>query len=197
MTMRAATVAFAAAVACLALAGATARAAERIAPTYSNLEIRENAEATYAANAYIIIHMGDGTVVNEKGSSWRPVRGLVYRYGVERDTFFMALGRPDLADQFLTRRTTGRLVKWTGYTFAVGGLVATFWGWGTHHGAVGFVGLGSLIGGAVAREIGESLLEPSYPEDRAVDMAAQYNEGLRKRLGVASGGAGLSVGGRF
>jgi hypothetical protein len=198
-----------------------ARAAEPIAPTFQDLTPAESADATYAANAYVIAHLGGDGVVNEKGSSWRPLRGLVYRISVDRDVFFNALGRPDLAEAYLSRHRAGRITEVVGYTSACAGVFVTFAGFSKSV-TLGFAGLGMLIGGAITREVGVALLKPQFPEDQALDMAARYNQSLRAHLGLApvvdpaprrpdarasgrltfvplvwAGGAGVVAGGRF
>ncbi len=97
-------------------------------------------------------------------------------------------GRPDLADQFLSRRTYGRTVKWTGYFTAITGLFVAVFGLGSDdHKEIGLVGLGALVGGAIMREVGEGLMKPVFPEDEAIDMAHRYNEALRARLRLPPG----------
>jgi hypothetical protein len=195
------------------LAAAAARAEEPVAPTFSDVAAGGNAEATYEAAAFVIIRQGMNGVVKEDGSSWYPVRGLVYRLAVERDVFFDAVGRPDLSAAFHQRRTAGRSLKALGYLASVGGVVGGLWAFGTNHSVLGIAGLGSVAGGIACIEIGDVLLEPSYPGDRAAEMAAAYNRLLRARLGLPPasprplsvalaplllpGGGGLGVGGRF
>jgi hypothetical protein len=174
----------------IAVHGGRARAADAIAPTFDDVAPRETAEATYSANAYTIVHVGATDRVNEPGSSWRPVRGLVYRLAVDPDAYFASLGRLDLARADASRRALGRGLVVGGILSAVAGVVLVPWGIYKGHTGVAIAGGGLLVGGVLVRHIGEGLEPPTFPEDRAIDMAARYNEALRAHLGA-------SVGGRF
>jgi hypothetical protein len=167
----------------VAVSAASAGAAETIAPTFDDVEPRESAAATFTANAFEIVHLGSSGVINEKGSSWRPVRGLVYRVSIGRDVFFDVLGRADLAEAYLSRRRTAGLIEMLGYTSATAGVFVTFIGFGEST-TWGLVGLSMLVGGVITRELGRGLRQPTFPEDQARDMAARYNEALRARLGL-------------
>jgi hypothetical protein len=173
-----------------AVHGGTASAAEPIAPTFADVEPRADAEATYSANAYTIVHLGASDRVNEPGSSWRPVRGLVYRLSVEPDVYFASLGRLDLARADASRRAWGRTLVVVGFVAAAAGVVLVPWSLYKGHTVSAIAGGGLLVGGVLVRHVGEGLEPPTFPEDRAIDMAARYNEALRAHLGV-------SVGGRF
>ncbi len=174
----------------------SAGAAEPIAPSFADVAPRTDPEATYVAGAYTIVHLGDTNQVNEAGSSWRPVRGLVYRMSVDHDVFFESLGRADLAGQFARRRALGETVEVAGYLLAIGGVLVVPWclykgqGWGA------LIGAGALVGGVVARGIGEDLKKPTFPEDEAIDMVNRYNEALRDHLKLPPV-HGVAVGGRF
>jgi len=177
----------------------SAQAREPIAPTFGDVARQSDPEATYVVGAYTVVHLGDTKQVNEPGSSWRPVRGLVYRLSVDHDVFFESLGRPDLASQFARRRALGKTVEVTGYLLAIGGVVFVPWSlykvqlWGA------LVGAGALVGGVVARGVGEDLQKPAFPEDEAIDMVNRYNQALRDHLQLPPlhGALGVSVGGRF
>jgi hypothetical protein len=176
-----------------------ARAEEPIAPTFGDVPRRADPEAAYVAGAYTVVHLGDTGRVNEDGSSWRPVRGLVYRLSVDHDVFFESLGRPDLARQYDRRRSLGETVEVAGYILAVGGVLVVPWslykgsGWGA------LIGAGALVGGVVARGVGEDIQKPTFPEDEAIDMVNRYNQALRDHLQLPPlhGALGVSMGGRF
>lgn len=170
-----------------------ARAAEAIAPRFADVDVRENADATYKANAYEIVHMGSTSRVNEDGSWWRPVRGN-YRLSIDHDAFFESLGRPDLAAQFRSRHALGRTLEVGGYATAVAGVIVTPYSIYKESLIGTLVGAGMLFGGAIMRSIGTGMQKPTFPEDQALDMAARYNEALRIHLGL---GATVGVGGRF
>jgi hypothetical protein len=156
-----------------------AAAAEPIAPTFSELLPKETPEETYAVNAFGIVR-----VESRDNATWRPIRGLVYRMPVERDAFFTALGRRDLADQFVSRRRTGTLVKVLGTSALVTGIVVGLWGLDSGRGWLTLTGLGMIVGGGIAEEVGASLRKPNFPGDDAMDMAVRYNQGLRQHLGL-------------
>jgi hypothetical protein len=171
-----------------AVHGAGVSAAEPIAPTFADVEPRADAEATYAASAYTIVHVGASDQVNEPGSTWRPVRGRVYRLSVEPDAYFQSLGRPDLARRYESRRAWGRTLVVGGFLAAAAGVVLVPWSLYKGRLPLAAAGGGLLVGGVVARSVGEWLARPDFPEDRAIDMAARYDEALRAHLGLAVGG---------
>jgi hypothetical protein len=170
-----------------------ARGEEAIAPRFDDVEVHENAAATYKANEYEIVHVGSTSQPNEDGSWWRPVRGN-YRLSIDHDVFFTSLGRPDLAAQYRSRRAFGRTLEVSGYMTAVAGVIVT--PFSIYKGSlVGtLVGAGMLLGGVIARSVGTDMQKPTFPESDALDMAARYNDALRTHLGL---GAAVSVGGRF
>jgi hypothetical protein len=174
----------------LLLHAASARAGEGIAPAFEDVRPGEGAEATYRAHAYTIVHEGSSDKVNEPGSSWRPVRGLVYRLAVEPDAFFESLGRPDLASAYAARRARGRALEVVGFVAAAAGVVLVPWLLYKGHVVGALAGGGLLVGGVLVREVGKGMDKPDFPEDRAIDMAARYDEALRAHLG-------LTVGARF
>jgi hypothetical protein len=170
---------------------ADARAAEAIAPTFEDVQPRESAQATYAANVYTIVHVGGDTgKVNEPDSSWRPVRGAVYRISVEPDAYFASLGRPDLARAYASRRAFGSALVAAGYVGAAAGVVLVPWSLYKGHVWGAVAGGGLAVAGVLVRAAGEGMDRPELPEDRALDMAGRYDEALRAHLG-------LSVGGKF
>jgi hypothetical protein len=167
-----------------------AGAAEGIAPPFNDLQWRGNAAATYVANAYAIIHVGKGSpgVVNEEGSWWRPVRDLTYRFSVDNEAFFTSLGRPDLARQWANRRALGRSLEAVGYVVGAAGLVVTIWS--ADRSAAGVLtGLGMMLGAFVVGQVGANMPMPPFPEDRALQMTADYNRLLRAHLGLPPDGA--------
>jgi len=139
----------------------------------------------YAADAFMIIHLGKHLdVIDEKGSSWRPVRGLVYRIALTPPEFLEAVGRPDLAGHERSRHRTARTLSIVGDIVAPIGLFATLLGLGVSGGKGALVGLGAIVGGVVMHEVGESMLNPSLPESEALRLADAYNNALRARLGL-------------
>jgi hypothetical protein len=143
------------------------------------------ASDAYAANAFVIIHVGKHTdAVDEKGSTWRPVRGLVYRFSLDPPAFLDAVGRSDLADHERKRHRTARTLSIVGDIVAAVGIITAVWGLGVRGGWVALSGLSAAIGGAVAHEIGESMLKPSLRESEALGLADGYNRALRLRLGL-------------
>jgi hypothetical protein len=164
--------------------GGAARAERAADPTFSDLQQAPTPEAAYAANAYAIVHVGKTDRVNEPGSTWRPVRGLVYRISLDPDVFLESAGRPDLATRERSHHNSARTLSVAGYLFGCAGVVVAVAGFGYGHNVIGVVGLGSLVGGAIAHEVGEARLDPVLPEDRALQLAADYNRDLRVRLGL-------------
>ena len=79
---------------CLSL-GAVARAEETARPPFADLQPAPTPEAAFETNAYLIIHVGKTGTVGEKDSTWRPVRGLVYRIDTDPALFFESAGRFD------------------------------------------------------------------------------------------------------
>ncbi len=155
-----------------------------MAPTFADVQRRADAESTYLANAFEIIHLGNTLVVNEPGSRWRPVRDAVYRLSIDEETFFTALGRPDLAQQWANRRALGRSLEVAGYVAGAAGLGLTIWGLDRRSGALALTGLGTMVGAFVVGQVGANLPMPAFPEDRAITMAARYNQLLRAHLGL-------------
>jgi hypothetical protein len=49
---------------------------------------------------------------------------------------------------------------------------------------LGLIGLGVLVTGAVMREVGVDMKRPDFPEDQALEMAADFNRQLRAHLGL-------------
>jgi hypothetical protein len=164
---------------------ARAQAVDDVAPTFANLQRRADAQATYLANAFEIVHIGNTLVVNEPNSHWRPVRDVVYRLSVDEEVFFATLGRPDLAQQWAHRRALGRSLEVAGYVAAAAGLTLTIWGLDRQSDAVALTGVGTLLGAFVVGQVGANMPMPSFPEDRAIAMANRYNQLLRAHLGLA------------
>ncbi len=169
----------------LVCAGGAARAERPASPPFSDLQPGATPEAAYAANAYAIVHVGKSDQVNEPGSTWRPVRGLIYRFSIDPDVFLDSVGEADLASNERTHHRAAQSLSLGGTVFACAGLVAALAGFGSDHNVIGIAGLGSLLGGAIAHEMGESMLDhPVLPEDRALQLASDYNHDLRIRLGL-------------
>jgi hypothetical protein len=160
-------------------------AAEPIAPTFEDVERLADAEKTYAVNAYSIIHVGESQRVNEEGSWWRPDRGLVMRSSVGHDQFFESLGRHDLAEQFASRLIVHRVLVGGGIFVQLGSVFVMAAGIVKNSWLIGGCGVGMLVGGALMRGIGSDMDRPTLSEDRALDMAARYNQALRAHLGLA------------
>jgi len=167
--------------------GATARAEERARPMFADLQPGATPEATFEANAYDIVHMGKSPKgeIGEKDSSWRPVRGLVYRIDTDPAVFFESAGRPDLAGEVRGHQHTIRTLSVGGYVLGIAGVVVTFWGIHLERTPVWAGGLGAIVGGIVMHETGEGMRDdPPAPERQAVDVATDYNRQLRARLGL-------------
>jgi hypothetical protein len=140
---------------------------------------------TYAANAFLIVHVGkQGDTVDEKGSTWRPLRGLIYRFSLEPPEFLDAVGRSDLAAHERTRHGTARALSIGGDVVATVGILTAVWGLGISGGRLALAGLAGAIGGVVVHEAGESMLKPALPESEALRLADSYNRTLRARLGL-------------
>jgi len=145
----------------------------------------QSAADSYAANAFMIVHVGKhGDAVDEKGSTWRPLRGLVYRFSLEPPEFLDAVGRSDLADHERTRHATARTLSIVGDIVAPIGLFTTLYGLGVAGGRVALIGLGGIVGGVIMHETGESMLTPALPESEALQLADDHNRKLRARLGL-------------
>ena len=178
----------------------TARAAEPITPHFvAAVDSVRDREAAYLSGAYTIVHVGNLTRVKDDDSWWRPVRGLVYRIEVEHDAFFNAMGRPDLAGKFASRRALGRTLEVGGYIAAVSGVLVGPWGLSNGQLSLAVLGAGMMIGGVVARFKGADMQKPTLPEDDAIDMAARYNRALREHLQLPASteSIGIRLGGRF
>ena len=184
-----------AAVVSLALVGAggAARAERPASAPFSDLQPGATPEAAYAANAYAIVHVGKTDQVNEPGSTWRPVRGLVYRFSIDPDVFLDSVGEADLASNERTHHRAAQSLSLGGTVLACAGLVAALAGFGYDHNVIGIAGLGSLLGGAIAHEMGESMLDhPVLPEDRALQLASRLQPRPAHPPGAA-GGSGAAA----
>jgi hypothetical protein len=166
-------------------AGATARAQEKARPAFADLQTAATPEAALETNAYAIIHVGKSDKVGEDDSTWRPVRGLVYRIDTDPAVFFESAGRPDLASEARAHHHTMETLSVGGYVLAIAGVVVTFWGIGAKRTAAWAGGLGAIAFGIIMHETGESMRdEPPVPERQALDVATDYNRQLRARLGL-------------
>src|SRR5262249_20648029 len=97
----------------------------------------------YAENALMIVHVGKPSdAIDEKGSSWRPLRGLVYRFSLEPPEFLDVVGRPDLADHERSRHSTARTLSIVGDIVIPIGLFTALYGLGVSGGRVALIGLG-------------------------------------------------------
>jgi len=165
--------------------GAPARAEETARPAFADLQPAATPEATLETNAYAIIHVGKSDKVGEEDSTWRPVRGLVYRIDTDPAVFFESAGRPDLASKTRGHHHTMETLSVGGYVVGIAGVVVTFWGVGARRTAAWAGGLGAVVFGIIMHETGESMRdEPPVPERKALDVAADYNRQLRARLGL-------------
>ncbi len=165
--------------------GASARAEERARPAFADLQPAPTPEAAFDANAYLIIHVGKTDKIGEEDSTWRPVRGLVYRIDTNPALFFESAGRPNLAGEARAHRHAIERLSVGGYILGVAGVVVTLWGADLQRTAVWAGGLGAIVGGVIMHETGESMRdEPPVPERQALDVATDYNRQLRARLGL-------------
>jgi hypothetical protein len=155
-----------------------AAAAQAVQPTFDDLEQRPTPEETYAANAFAIVSVKGG------GNWWRPVRGI-YRLTTEHGTFFHAMGRPDLAQQYARRYGTGVLLEVLGYAAGVGGLGLLGWGVINGHTLPAIAGAGLVVAWPILVYVGGDMKKPELPPDDALDMAGRYNDALRARLRLA------------
>ena len=165
--------------------GAVARAEERARPAFADLQPAATPEAALETNAYAIIHVGKSDKVGEEDSTWRPVRGLVYRIDTDPALFFESAGRPDLAAEARSHHHTMETLSVGGYVLGIAGVVVTFWGVDVKRTAAWAGGLGAIVFGIIMHETGESMRdEPPVPERQALDVATDYNRQLRARLGL-------------
>ncbi len=169
----------------LLLLGAPARAEETARPAFADLQPAPTPSAAFDTNAYLIIHVGKTSTVGEEDSTWRPVRGLVYRIDTDPALFFESAGRPDLAGEARAHHHAIERLSVGGYVLGIAGVAVTFWGASIGRTPVWAGGLGAIVGGVIMHETGESMRdEPPLPERQALDVAADYNRQLRARLGL-------------
>ena len=165
--------------------GASARAEERARPAFADLQPAATPEAALDTNAYAIIHVGKTDKVGEEDSTWRPVRGIVYRIDTDPAVFFESAGRPDLASEVRAHHHTIETLSVGGYVLGIAGVVVTLWGAKAGRTAAWAGGLGAIVAGIIMHETGESMRdEPAVPERQALDVATDYNRQLRARLGL-------------
>jgi hypothetical protein len=146
--------------------------------------LRAAADA-YTANAVVVIHVGkDSDGIDQKGSTWHPVRGLVYRFALDPPEFLDLVGRPDLAERERTRHATARTLSIVGDIIAPVGIIGALFTLGAHNKLVPVAFLGGGVGGIVIHEVGESMLKPGLRESEALRLADAYNQALRVRLGL-------------
>jgi hypothetical protein len=139
----------------------------------------------YTANAVVVIHEGkDGDGIDQEGSTWHPVRGLVYRFALDPPAFLDMVGRPDLAERERTRHATARTLSIVGDIIAPVGIIGALFTLGAHNKLVPVAFLCGGVGGIVIHETGESMLKPGLRESEALRLADSYNQALRVRLGL-------------
>jgi hypothetical protein len=164
---------------------AATRAEERARPPFTDLQPAATPEAALDTNAYAIIHVGKTDKVGEEDSTWRPVRGLVYRIDTDPAVFFESAGRPDLAGEVRAHNHTIETLSVGGYILGIAGVVVTLWGAKAERTAAWAGGLGAIVAGIIMHETGKSMRdEPAVPERQALEVAADYNRQLRARLGL-------------
>jgi hypothetical protein len=167
-----------AALAVLSAGAAHAQAADVPAPLKA-------ASDAYTANAVVVIHVGkDSDGIDQEGSTWHPVRGLVYRFALDPPEFLDMVGRPDLADKERTRHATARTLSIVGDIIAPVGIIGALFTLGVHNKLVPVAFLGGGLGGIAIHEAGESMLKPGLRESEALRLADSYNQALRVRLGL-------------
>jgi hypothetical protein len=165
--------------------GAVARAEETARPAFADLQPAPTPAAAFETNAYLIIHVGKTGTVGEEDSTWRPVRGLVYRIDTDPAVFFESAGRLDLAGEARAHHHAIERLSVGGYVLGIAGVAVTLWGASVGRTAVWAGGLGAIVGGIILHETGESMRdEPPLPERQALDVASDYNRQLRARLGL-------------
>lgn len=172
-----------------AAAPSVARTGEAIAPTFGEIERARDAAETFRLNAVgIVSHEVSGglpTLFVFGGSWWRATRGK-FRHAISYDDFFRKkLGRPDLADEHARRRTVAASLFWGGVAAQVGGAVLFFTGIGDGFDTQARIGLALFVGGFATSAVGSSFQHPSISEREALDLAEDYNQRLRRHLGLS------------
>jgi len=158
-------------------------ATEPISPTFADVEPQRDAEATFVANAYSLIHIGP-LPRGSGDSSWRPSRGLVYRFSKTYGDFFLSLGRPDLASRVGSQRLQSNTLLIANYPVGIVGVLLLVDGLYKGSAALAITGGGLMVGATVMRIVGNDLKKTGFPEDEAQDMADRYNQALRRHLGL-------------
>jgi hypothetical protein len=165
-------------------AATTPEATQISAPTFADVDPQSNAEQTYLANAYIIIHHGSTPASNGNGSWWTASRGLVYRFPVTTDGFLASVGRFDLSAQATSNQRTSDLLNVGGALLGVAGLAGTLIGLFSNRPTLLYAGVGAELAAVPLFVVSSSVEKRGIPTDQAMDLAEQYNLALRRHLGL-------------
>jgi hypothetical protein len=163
------------------LLGSPRARAEQPAPP--ELEPGENALETYELNALGLIHVG----ARDEEGSWRPARGK-YRRAMSYEDFYRAVGRPELAEEHSARVALSNLLSYTGWGVLLAGGILFFVGFEDGEPqTASWVGAG-VAGGGVGFVVAGATMDrdAKLSEPEAEALSADYNAGLRRRLGLGN-----------